>query len=645
MAKKTSNLTPSVNSEIKNITEEYQNNLGAMETTHASFDDKERILMSQPIDQISQKEARSKMTDPTLLSASLKQNNQEMAQMPSGKVIALTKENKGKSLFMDLILHNHVLPNANTQFDPFIKFWLLSFYRKVYGSFGVLVDFVDKKNYTGPDFSLLPARSIIPQAGKTTVIDSDYVDIRTRVGKSWLLARDDKYWENVDKVLATNGDSSNDINSQTYTERKTDASGARKEEWEIVTRYYNDRWVTFHPSTGMVLRDLSEKDNKSIDGNIPVYMCHSYPLLDRFFGLGDFERGMTLHAAQGALINLYMDGAKAGIFPFIKVDPTAIENWDDVKDGMGPGFIWLMKKNSMDGLQTMSVKPNLDTFQSTYNFLKATIMTVTGTSDTSVGAQTDPGFGKTPQALKMQAFTQGMQTQFGRRMLEITVEQVMDRMIDLIAKRQESDMEIYFKQKDLEAIKEVAGDVAEMFEVGNMGKIKIKHTEVNNTEYRYEIDQGSTTKKDEILENESLKELTGFVLEKIPGSAEALAGDGLVKVGSKKFDLGEAFKRITISSGVSDWDKIIIDDPNDESAQMEQPDQNALNAEDPQTSMAIQQALASGMVAPSLNVQPGQQPGVQPQPLPQPPTNQGFSDPAINRVLSELQSIQAGGVK
>lgn len=629
----------STKSEITALIDDYQNNLGAMGTTHASFDDKERILMSQPIDQISEKETRSKITDPTLLSAALKQNNQEMAQMPSGKVIALTKENKGKSLFMDLILHNHVLPNANSQFDPFIKFWLLSFYRKVYGSFGVLVDFVDKPNYTGPDFTLLPARSIIPQIGKTTVIDSDYIDIRTRVNKTWLQDRDSKYWKNVDKVLETKGDSSIDFNSSSVVERKTDAAMVKKDEWEIVTRYYPDRWVTFHPTTNQILRELTDKDNKSIDGNIPVYMCHSYPLMDRFFGLGDFERGMTLHAAQGSLINLYMDGVKAGIFPFIKADPAAIENWDDVKDGMGPGFIWLMKKNMMDGLQTMSVSPNLNTFQSTYNFLKATIMTVTGTSDTSINATVDPGFGKTPQALKMQAFTQGMQAQFGRRMLEITVQQVMDRMIDLVAKRQEKDMDIYFKQKDLDAIKEVAGDVVEMFEVGDMGKITVKPTEIANTEYRYEIDQGSTTKKDEILENESLKELTGFVLDKVPNAAQALATDGMVKVGSKIFDLGEAFKRITISSGVSDWDKIITDDPNQQKDTAQPPEtQNQLNAEDPATAMAINQALASGAVAPPMQVS-GQQPPAAPstgQPMP------SFTDPAFNEVLSELQSLTGG---
>lgn len=626
--------------EISNIVEDYQSNLGSMEFTHNSFDDKERILMSQPIDQISAKETRSQITDPTLLSAALKQNNSEMAQMPTGKVIALTKENRGKSLFMDLILHNHVLPNANSQFDPFIKFWLLSFYRKVYGSFGVLVDFVDKPNYTGPDFTLLPARSIIPQNGKTTVIDSDYIDIRTRVNKNWLKSRDGKYWTDIDKVLATNGDSSVDINSQSLVERQSDGAVVKKNEWEIVTRYYPDRWVTFHPATGTQLRHLTEKENKSIDGNIPIYMCHAYPLMDRFFGLGDFERGMTLHAAQGSLINLYMDGVKAGIFPFIKADPAAIDNWDDVKDGMGPGFIWLMKKNMMDGLQTMSVKPNLDTFQSTYQFLKATIMTVTGTSDTGITSATDPGFGKTPQALKMQAYTQGMQTQFGRRMLEITVEQVMDRMIDLIAKRQETSMEIYFKQKDLEAIKAVAGDVVEMFEVGDMGKLKIKPTDINNTDYRYEIDQGSTAKKDEILENESLKELTGFVLEKIPGAPEALATNGLVKVGSKVFDLGEAFKRITISSGVSDWEKIILDDPN-QAVQENVDEENKLNAENPKTAAAISQALMNNSVAPPVQIQPQQEVAGSGMPA---SDQGGFSDPAFSQVLSELQTISSGGM-
>lgn len=627
-------------SEISSLLDDYQNDLGAIELTHATFDDKERILMSTPIDQITNKETSSKVTDPTLLSAVLKQNNEEMAQMPSGKVTALTKENRGKSLFMDKILHNHVIPHANSQFDAYTKLWMLSLYRKVYGSFGVLVDFVTGKNgYVGPDFTLLPARAIIPQSGKTSVEDSDRLWVRSRVSRKWLESRDEKVWKGIDKILETKGDALTDLSSQSFVERKSGGVLVHKDEFELLTMYEGDRWRTFHPATKTEVRDMG---NPQKNDQIPVIMCHSYPLLDRFFGLGDFERGMTLHAAQGSLINLYMDGVKMGIFPPMKIDPSTIENWDDFKDGIGPGQIWLMKKANFDGVAQMQVNSaGIQSFQSTYQFLKATILTVTGTSDTSVSSKMDPGFGKTPQALKMQAFTQGMQTQFGRRMLENSVEKIFDRMIDLISKKQEKPMKFYLKGKDLEEIAEIAPDVIEMFEVGDMGQVTLKPKDINNVEYRYEIDQGSTSKKDEAMENETLKDLTAFVLKNVPGAGDSLAGDGLVPMGSKVFDLGESMKRLTISSGVTDWDKIIRDKPEAEQG-------NDLNVEDPN----VAQAAGNAFVPPQPPAQippqasPAQTMPVAPAPMPPAPTAlpiptsqpPQFRDPAFAAVAQELMS-------
>lgn len=623
-----SNTAPQ-NKKNSSLIDDYKISLAAMETQHSSLDLKEKVLISQPTGKVQKEEARTRIADPTLLSSIIKQNNSTMAQMPSGKVIAMTKENRGKSLFMDAILKNHVIPNATSQYDAFTKLWLLSFYRKAYGSMPVLVDYIQGggygKNGAGPDFTILPIRSVIPQIGKYTENDCDYMYVRSRVSKSWLEKRaKDKNWKNVDKILEHEPDFSLDMNNSSYVERNTEGSAIKREEYEIVTRYEPDKWTVFHPKSQEIAR---ESINPQKNDKIPVIMCHAYPLLDRFIGLGDFERGMDLHTSLGSLISLFLDGAKSGVFPNLKIDPQAIENWVDIKKhGLGAGQIWLMKPGMFDRLQQMDIKPDLAVFQSTYQFLKASVLTITNTSDTSVTNVTDPGFGKTPQALKMQAFTQGMQTQFDRRMLEIATEKIFDRMIDLVAKRQEKEMKLYLKEADLNAIKEVAPDVVEMFEVGKMGSVVIKHTDIKNVEYRYEIDQGSTVKKDEILENESLKEVTGFVLKNVPNAAQSLQGDGKVKLGTKSFDIGEAIKRITISSGVTDWDKIITENGGEASQDetvTEQIDQNSLNMEDQDVAQTVGNAIALG----------GQ-------------NSEGeFNDPLIKQAFTELQSLAGGGAR
>lgn len=595
---------------------DYDNDLRSIELLHDEFDEKEKILFGEVNDSISKTETSSSVQDPTLLSSIIKQNNAVMAQMPSGKVRALSQKNRGKSLLMDLILHEHVLPHATTQYDVFTKLWLLSLYRKVYGSFGVLVDNVVNagSGYIGPDFTLIPIRAIIPQAGKFTIEDSERVTIRSKVTKDWLKSRDKSVWKNIDNLIESKP-SEDDPDQQTYIQRKYAQDLEQKGEWEIITRYEKDRWVTFSKDQRMILRDIPNPQKNS---ELPVVMCHSYPLLDRFIGLGEFERGKTLHYAMSSLINLYMDGVKMSIFPPLKIDPNSVADWDSFQ--LGAGATWLMKTGQLGGIEQMQLSPlGLNTFQSTYGFLKAGMLTLTNTTDTGVSAETDPGFGKTPQALKMQAMTEGQRTQFDRRMLELATEKIFDKMIDIVAKRQEQPMELYLYEEDLRRVEEVAPDVVEMFETGDMGKVTIKPSDIKNCEYRYEIDAGSTVKKDEIIENQTLSELIGLIM-KLPGAMEQIQAGGVMSLGDKQIDFGELLKRWIISSGITDWDKIVTENA-----------QEGANFEDPALMAQFQQM--------------GLPPMGQGQPMPQgQPMQQGaqIQDPAIAQVLAELEQMGRG---
>jgi hypothetical protein len=48
-------------------------------------------------------------------------------------------------------------------------------------------------------------------------------------------------------------------------------------------------------------------------------MRHCFPLLNSFFGLGDFERGMKIQKGQGLIINLFLEGAKNRVYPPLKM--------------------------------------------------------------------------------------------------------------------------------------------------------------------------------------------------------------------------------------------------------------------------------------------------------------------------------------
>ena len=527
------------------LCEEYESAFKAMSTIHDEFDEKERIFMGDLSDRISQNEAASRIYDPTLQTAILKQNNDVCAQLPTGQVKAISSKVEHIGRLMNLILSNYIIPNANTQYDVFTKFWILSLMRKIYGSFGVLVDYTVSKRYIGPDFTLIPARSLIPQEGRFSIESSDYVFVRSKVSKQWLQSRDTKVWKNIDDVLAHKN---NSTGHATATQEKNNQIDG-KDEYELVTKYMGDKWITFSPDAKKIVREI---ENPQGNDELPVVMCHAFPLMDRFFGLGEVERGRTLHLAQNSLINLFMDGMKMSIFPPVvmdltKVVPSSIER--------SPGARWIVKQGQMNAVKQLDVSPTgLSEFQSTYGFLKGSILSLTNTTDTAVSQSVDVGMGKTPQALKLQEAINGSRINFDRKMLETTIEKVYDRMIDLLSRRQPTNIKFELFDDEARAmVKQFPKLIEERF--GGAEAI-IKSSLIKNHKYKFSVDASSTMKKSDAIENESLASILSLVI-KLPDATKQVAETGKITIGNTVVDFGELIKRIVITSGTSDWDKII----------------------------------------------------------------------------------------
>jgi len=71
---------------ITRLIDEYKEDFDALSTIHDEFSDKEKVLMGVKVDKITKGSTKSQIVDPTLQTAILKQNNETMAQLPTGKV-------------------------------------------------------------------------------------------------------------------------------------------------------------------------------------------------------------------------------------------------------------------------------------------------------------------------------------------------------------------------------------------------------------------------------------------------------------------------------------------------------------------------------------------------------------------------------
>ncbi len=592
------------------------------------WDEKESMLLGKNEDAVSST-TKSQVYDPRLSTIVFERCARVMAQNPSGKATAMSKDDKGKNLFMNLILDKWILPNANSQYDSLIKNRLWDMYSNVYGVFFKLIDRVNTENYQGPDSYLLPIRSVRPQPNRFSLGDSDWIGVETFVTREWLKDRDKDTWKNIDTVLRFMKEGKvtdrgvKDAQERSYIEQERQPNvrnDPNSGKVRLYTEYRRDRWVTIFPDFDerLIGRDI---ENPHGDEKLPVVAKYSFPLIDSIYGLGEFERGKSLQFAINSLINLYLDGVAMSIFPPLIINPDSVVPSTIIDE---PAARWLLSKSDPNAISQPPRNPGgIQTFQSTYNFMTAALMNLAGTTDTSTSSSTDPTQGKTPQALKMIASRENSRDAWDRFMMEKALEEEMTKYVNLTANGTDKPIELTLFKAELDEIQKSYPDVVEMYSSGERGNVTIDPKEFQNVKYNYTITSGSTYKADQDKELQNIQELLNFTLQNYQVLQPAFQQKG------KSNDITELYTRTLITSGTQDWDKIVVDMPQQGAQQgMEQGMGQGMQ---PQMNGQMPQGMQQG--APQGNVDVYNQP-VSPQ-LENPQTPE-FVDPDIQQLAQKM---------
>jgi hypothetical protein len=222
-----------------------------------------------------------------------------------------------------------------------------------------------------------------------------------------------------------------------------------------------------------------------------------------------------------------MDGVAMSIFPPLILDNTgivasSIEYKHKAK--------WLRTK--ADAISQLQISPQgMNTFNSTYSFLKSAMLNMGATTDTSVTKDVDPGSGKTPEALKRQAEREGARDAWDRFMMEQALEKVNQKFIDLLTTKQEKPIDVTLFKADIEKLQQAYPDeqIATVFSSGDAGQIQVSadqwKDETGTLKFKYYIDSGSTMKKDDEAEHNSLTEIMTLIL-KFPNAIPEIAQTG-----------------------------------------------------------------------------------------------------------------------
>lgn len=495
-----------------------------------TFDPYEAMLVGQVYDSVSKSIDSSKITDSYAATLAIERAARVMGKLPDGNTEAVAKADQGKAAFMDILRQKWIYPNANSQhrFQTKLRLWQL--YSSVYGYMPMFYDWnISATGYIGPDCWLWNPRNLIPQQGRTSINDMDRVTALTWVGYKMiegLLEKDDDELKEAGWVRGALEQLKEKAKNETTdqdTEKDTEVSRARVSQATkrgicLATRYESGpdgKWCTFAPDHGFL--QVRELDNPHKNGRIPFVIKYSQPLFDSFYGLGDFQRAKPLQFARDGLTNFYFAGIKNGLVPPLVVNANGVVK--HTLDYRAGGIIMETIPNSVRTLDTSTA--GLSTYQAAQSSLTGSLLSLYGSQNASMpGAETlNPSQGKTPAAIDLYNDKEATRDGQERMYLEEAIEELTDGFFSLVANIGTEEIPVNLFSADIEEIvKEGYADVLGIFQ-GNLqpnssltgGVLKVDPAKLRGIEYRFNINNGSTTKENKEAMLAGLERLMGSI--------------------------------------------------------------------------------------------------------------------------------------
>jgi hypothetical protein len=485
-----------------------------------SFDAYESMLLSQVFDSVSGSVDGSKITDSYAMTLAKERADRVIAKTPDGETKSAGQADVGKAAFMDILRQKWIYPNANAQrpFQEKLNLWQL--YSSVYGYMPMFYDWnVSQTGYIGPDCWLWSPRNLVPQQGRVSIEDMDYVTALTWVGKKQLQDILDDQTEPDDKDenktemggwnkdalqilidMADDVKTDPDADKDSFVTRNRTPQAANRGVC-LATRYEageDGEWVTFAPDNSYL--EIRRIKNPHKNGRIPFVIKYSQPLFDSFYGLGDFQRAKPLQFARDGIRNFYFQAVKMNLVPPIVANANGVVK--HTLDYRAGGVMLETIPNSIRRLETSTA--GLATYQAVQSDLTGSLLSLYGTQNASIpGADAlNPSQGKTPQAINNYSEKEATRDGAERRHLETAIEQLTDGFFSLVVNIGTEDIPIELFQDDIEDIvKAGMEDVLGMFdgnfqpdETMSAGTLTVNPDKLKGVEYRFSIAPDSTMK-------------------------------------------------------------------------------------------------------------------------------------------------------
>lgn len=598
------------------------------------FDPLEAMLQGQVYDSVSKSIDGSKITDSYATTLAKERADRVMAKLPDGETQSMGRSDVGKAAFMDILRQKWIYPNANAQHPFFEKLNMWQLYSSVYGYMPMFYDWnVSTTGYVGPDCWLWNPRNLVPQQGRISIKDMDYVTALTWVGKKYLqnildnTSEDDGWDRDALQELVDLADkpTTPDNDQDTNVQRTRTPQSTRKGIC-LATRYEagdDGEWCTFAPDHGYI--EVRRLKNPHKNGRIPFVIKYSQPLFDSFYGLGDFQRAMPLQFARDGLTNFYFKGIKMNLIPPIVANANGVlKHTLDYREG---AVMMETVPNSIRRLETSNA--GLATFQAAQSNLTGSLLSMFGSQNASIpGAEAlNPSQGKTPAAINMYSDKEATRDGAERRHLETAIEELTDGFFSLVINIGTEEVPVQLFAEDIkELVSQGYSDLTGLFEnftvdqTGTAGDLKIDPTKLKDVEYRFNINPNSTAKTNKDEQLNLLKDL----MTNIGKFQNLFKDDPRIDVNWSK--MMEVYESI---SGVKGANEFITMKPGPTAQELQQQQEAAKQEADAQKA---REALSMNYkdVPEDIKRQMEQRAGFQPSQLP-PPAQPNIAAPTVSR--------------
>lgn len=533
-----------------------------------SFDALEAMSNGMVFDSVSNSIQGSQITDSYARTLARERSYRVMGKLPDGVTEPMGKNDEGKAAFMDILRTKWIYPNANAQapFQDKLENW--QYYSDVYNYMPMFYDWnISPSGYVGPDCWLWNPRNLVPQQGRASIADMEYVTALTWVNKKYLQDRRDGVvdgdgWdtEALDDLInrATNETTRPDSQRDTYVQRSR-VPQAVKRGICLATRYEageDGEWVTFAPDHGYV--QVRRIKNPHKNGRIPFVIKYSERTYDSFYGNGFLQLAKSIQFARDGLDNFYFKGIKMNLIPPIVANANGVlKHTLDYREG---GVMLETIPNSIRRLETSTA--GLATYQAAKQAMTGSLLALAGSQNASIpGAEAlNPSMGKTPAAISLYGDKEATADGAARNNLERAIEELTDGFFSLIANIGTETIPINLFADDIEDIvKSGLTDLKDLFsnfqvnQSQSGGQLKIDPKKLKGIEYRFHIDAGSTAKQNQDAQRQALENWMAVIGK----MQNVIQNDPTIKIDWPK--VMQTYDSLTSIDGVEDFVKI---DPN-----------------------------------------------------------------------------------